>query len=233
MALDHATVVGVRVVPLVEAAEPTPAEYFEHKAHAADEGVEAARLGRKPGFRSVKRDFCNKALAILNDERARPQRGRGRLTELVRMIHQALGQDYKPNTIEKTIRETVREWENRNPATLIPDGVREISGLQPQYFRAHPSAPSSLTDGAQVSIEHAPQRQARAQATLGRQEPPGSSTIPEWCRRHRLSRAMYYKLKRLGKGPKVMMLGKAPRITDQADLDWQAERERESAEQSA
>jgi hypothetical protein len=64
-----------------------------------------------------------------------------------------------------------------------------------------------------VSIEHSP---ARAR---------GSRAINEWCEDHRISRSMFYKLKKQGLAPDLMKLGKAVRITDDADARWQAARE--------
>jgi predicted DNA-binding transcriptional regulator AlpA len=56
-----------------------------------------------------------------------------------------------------------------------------------------------------------------------------SVMIDEWCKRHNLSRSMFYKLKNSGKAPRTMMIGTTIRITDQADAEWMAAREAETA----
>ncbi|WP_082173204.1 helix-turn-helix transcriptional regulator [Methylobacterium platani] len=52
-----------------------------------------------------------------------------------------------------------------------------------------------------------------------------SLTIHEWCERHKLSRASFYNLLKAGKAPRIMKVGAAVRITDDADRDWCRARE--------
>jgi hypothetical protein len=67
-------------------------------------------------------------------------------------------------------------------------------------------------------------------------------TIPQFCRKHRISRSGYYDIKRLGKGPREMRPGLLPGqvpgigtkgtkviITNEAAADWRREREAETA----
>ncbi len=54
-------------------------------------------------------------------------------------------------------------------------------------------------------------------------------TIPQFCRKHRISRQTYYNLRKRGKGPREMTINSAKRITPEADADWQREREQETA----
>jgi hypothetical protein len=73
--------------------------------------------GRKPGQKSVKDLACCFVLSNLNGE-ARPPNRRGRLTDLARKFQAVLekdGKSYQVNTIEGYIRDTVREWEKKNP----------------------------------------------------------------------------------------------------------------------
>ncbi len=73
--------------------------------------------GRKPGQDSSKAEACRIALSILDDDARRPPRRRGRLAQLTRMVCGALNNDGKPyqaNTIEKLIRNSVKEWEEKN-----------------------------------------------------------------------------------------------------------------------
>jgi hypothetical protein len=51
-------------------------------------------------------------------------------------------------------------------------------------------------------------------------------TKSEFCQRNAISRAFFYKLKKQGKGPREML----GRITRDAELDWQREREAEAAQ---
>ena len=54
---------------------------------------------------------------------------------------------------------------------------------------------------------------------------PGSFTISEWCRRHRLSVSFYYKMKAEGWGPRTMSAGARELIAVAADEQWVRERE--------
>jgi hypothetical protein len=60
-----------------------------------------------------------------------------------------------------------------------------------------------------------------------------SMTIDEWCKRHRISRSMYYKLKNSGKGPRTLDIGNVRRITEASDAEWVAAREAESNGEAA
>ncbi len=53
-----------------------------------------------------------------------------------------------------------------------------------------------------------------------------SFTINEFCRAEKISRAYFYKLKKQGRGPRLMATN---RITQQARRDWQRAREAEAA----
>lgn len=50
-------------------------------------------------------------------------------------------------------------------------------------------------------------------------------SIPEFCHRNDISKSTFYKLKKQGRGPRIMRLGRAHRITPAAEQDWRAERE--------
>ena len=49
----------------------------------------------------------------------------------------------------------------------------------------------------------------------------GGWTIAEWCSRWRISRGTYYKLRRKGRGPQILLIESGPRITPAADAEWQ------------
>jgi predicted DNA-binding transcriptional regulator AlpA len=53
-------------------------------------------------------------------------------------------------------------------------------------------------------------------------------TIAEFCARNSISRAMFYKLKNAGKGPRLVRVGTKSLISDQAEKDWHREREADS-----
>jgi hypothetical protein len=53
-----------------------------------------------------------------------------------------------------------------------------------------------------------------------------SKTLAEFCITHRISLTTYHQLKRQGRGPREMNLGRAIRISASAERDWIAARER-------
>ncbi|ACA21157.1 Prophage CP4-57 regulatory [Methylobacterium sp. 4-46] len=56
-----------------------------------------------------------------------------------------------------------------------------------------------------------------------------SLTIPDWCERHKVSRAHFYNLLKAGKAPRIMKIGAAVRITEDADREWCRAREDDAA----
>src|SRR5258708_7361783 len=61
-----------------------------------------------------------------------------------------------------------------------------------------------------------------------------SFSIPEFCKRHRFSEAQYHKLKREGRGPRVMTTGSmGVRISRAAEADWILAREAEAEQRKA
>jgi hypothetical protein len=56
-----------------------------------------------------------------------------------------------------------------------------------------------------------------------------SYTVDEFAAAERMSRSMVYKMWSQGKGPRFYYAGNVRRITHQARLDWQREREAEVA----
>ncbi len=49
--------------------------------------------------------------------------------------------------------------------------------------------------------------------------------IPEFCARHRISRAGLYNFWKAGTGPRYMMVGNRRRISREAAADWRRDRE--------
>jgi len=54
-------------------------------------------------------------------------------------------------------------------------------------------------------------------------------TIDEFCTAHRLSPEMYFKLKRDGRGPREMQVGRRRMISAESAARWRAEREATTA----
>jgi hypothetical protein len=59
--------------------------------------------------------------------------------------------------------------------------------------------------------------------------PLAAYTLAEFCKAHRLSESMYYKLKRAGLGPRECKVLSKILITHEAAAEWRAKREAESA----
>jgi hypothetical protein len=58
---------------------------------------------------------------------------------------------------------------------------------------------------------------------------PGEAhSIPSFCASNLISEQYYFKLKRNGKGPREIRLGKRVIITPEAEADWRREREAET-----
>jgi len=60
-------------------------------------------------------------------------------------------------------------------------------------------------------------------------EEPDAYTIAEFCRRHRLSAAKFFEMKRQGQTPAEIHYGRAVRISREAAERWRRERERLAA----
>ena len=48
-----------------------------------------------------------------------------------------------------------------------------------------------------------------------------AESIDEWCHRRRISRATYFKLKRMGQGPETLHILNVVRITARTDAEWE------------
>lgn len=56
----------------------------------------------------------------------------------------------------------------------------------------------------------------------------GSYSIDGWCGHHDISRRTFYDLEKIGKAPRTFYVGTRRRISAEADLEWQHEREVEA-----
>ena len=70
---------------------------------------------------------------------------------------------------------------------------------------------------------------SRAQFATGPPTPRLALSIPEFCEAHRISEAFYYKLKKLGKGPREMEVGVRKLITLESAAEWRRARENSTA----
>ena len=71
-------------------------------------------------------------------------------------------------------------------------------------------------------------------ATLAAQPLDQAQTIIEFCTSERISKSLYFKLKRAGRGPREMRPGgNVVRISPQARRDWRAEMEAEAQTKDA
>ena len=50
-------------------------------------------------------------------------------------------------------------------------------------------------------------------------------SIPEFCRAHSISVSLFFKLKKLGEGPREMKVGARTLITFESAAEWRRERE--------
>jgi hypothetical protein len=60
-----------------------------------------------------------------------------------------------------------------------------------------------------------------------RREPNDVHSVQTFCDSNNISISTYYALKRAGKGPREMKVGKRILITPEAEDDWRREREKE------
>lgn len=55
---------------------------------------------------------------------------------------------------------------------------------------------------------------------VGAAGPLDSSTIDQFCARHRMGRTTYFKIRSHGYGPKELRYGRLVRITAEAEREW-------------
>ncbi len=54
----------------------------------------------------------------------------------------------------------------------------------------------------------------------------GTYTVAQFCKSHNISRSMFYKQLNLGKGPRLMAVGRRRLISNEAAADWRQRMER-------
>jgi hypothetical protein len=77
-----------------------------------------------------------------------------------------------------------------------------------------------------ISERERARRQRQREESLAQRR---AMTVAEWCAARRLSRAMFYKLARLGLGPVTYRVGTRRFISHEADAAWQAEQESQNS----
>jgi hypothetical protein len=63
----------------------------------------------------------------------------------------------------------------------------------------------------------------RVFASASPASPPVAFTVKEFCQAHRISVSYYHELKKLGRGPREMLLGTRRIISAEAAAAWRAE----------
>ena len=51
-------------------------------------------------------------------------------------------------------------------------------------------------------------------------------SVEDFCRLHKLSKAFFYKIISLGKGPRLMKVGRRTLVSAEAAADWRAQMEK-------
>ena len=57
-----------------------------------------------------------------------------------------------------------------------------------------------------------------------------SFNVNEFCFQENISRSMFYKILKLGLGPKILKVGRRTLITEQSASDWRKKMEQQSTE---
>ena len=60
-----------------------------------------------------------------------------------------------------------------------------------------------------------------------------ADSIPEWCRKNRISQSFFFKMKKMGIAPRTMKVGARTLISKEASTEWRREREAASAQSCA
>ena len=66
---------------------------------------------------------------------------------------------------------------------------------------------------------------SRTQSAAVPQTPRLALSIPEFCSAHGISEALYFKLKKVGEGPREMKVGARTLITLESAAEWRRARE--------
>jgi len=64
----------------------------------------------------------------------------------------------------------------------------------------------------------------RKAATVASATTPKASTIERFCLDHSISKAFFYKLLKLGQGPRTMKVGSRQLISEEAAREWREDR---------
>jgi hypothetical protein len=114
---------------------------------------------------------------------------------------------------------------------------REITGKKPaqtaDQTKRLPGPPSADSTAIEPTAKGEPDSPAKTKATPIRGPPTPAAwfTIRTFCEAHKLSLAMYFKLKKEGRGPREIAIGSRRYITFEAAAAWRAEqREAETAQ---
>jgi len=84
-----------------------------------------------------------------------------------------------------------------------------------------------LSSAADVAAPPKPKKK-RNKRPWGPRQPDDLHTIETFCTANRISESYYFALKREGRGPKEIKLGKRVLISPQSEAEWRAAREAET-----
>lgn len=62
---------------------------------------------------------------------------------------------------------------------------------------------------------------------------PVTYTVSEFCSAHRISRSLYYALRRQGRGPRTMRVGARELISRESATEWRRDQEQRTPTRSA
>ncbi|MCK1447751.1 hypothetical protein IVB34_34435 [Bradyrhizobium sp. 2] len=94
-------------------------------------------------------------------------------------------------------------------------------------------SPTKKVKAVRHAVKKAAKVQRRRTAVKKAKAPRGPDddySVAEWCQKRRISKPHFYEMMRLGIGPRTKKLKKRRTISPKADVEWEAERERETAE---
>ena len=85
------------------------------------------------------------------------------------------------------------------------------------------STPLSSDQQTDLVREVAALRRAFGKLLKRLEQPVGEAdyTIQQWCDKRKISRAEFYKMRKDGRGPRVLENGAVRRITRKADQEWE------------
>jgi hypothetical protein len=105
----------------------------------------------------------------------------------------------------------------------------EVTGKKPkqssEQSRRPPGKPRADPDAIEVTPQGEPKKRDAKKQVRNRGPPTFAFTVLEFCDSHRISKARYYELKKLGLAPVEMKVGHRRLISFESAAAWRAARE--------